>query len=239
MWAQLGLPSRPTLARLTSVVALGAALLLMVPARGTPPAPAPDPAPAPARELMVDTAQSQVHFDIGVLVVMRRSGTFSELEGSVAVDADAKVARILIRIPSASARMRDPEQTELLLSPDFFDARAHPWIEFRSDSMPLESSQASEVHGSLRIRGIERPVVFALQADACLANPGLTRCQVRVEGSIKRSTFGMVGFKRTLADTVHLRINLVLRRSPKSKHLASAQRASTKTKAGRVRKSSS
>jgi len=234
MRAQLGVPSRPTLGGLNVALGLGAALLLMAPARGTTPV----PVPTPARELIVDTAQSQVHFDIGVLVVMRRSGTFSELEGSVVIDADAKLAQILIRIPTASARMRDPEQTELLLSPDFFDARAHPWIEFRSDAMPLESTQASKVHGSLRIRGIERPVVFAVQADRCLAEHGLRRCQVRVEGSIKRSAFGMVQFKRTLADTVHLRIDVVLRPEPKGKRVASIQRATAKpTAAARARKS--
>lgn len=200
---------------------LAAALLLMAAAGAA--------TGVPARELIVDSAASQVHFEIGVLVVMRKKGTFTELEGSVAVDHASGHANIAIRIPAKSARMKDPEHTQLLLSPDFFDARAHPWIEFNSDAMPLESTKARRIQGTLTIRGIERPVMFAVSADACLAQPGLRQCRVRVEGSIRRSAFGMVEFKRTLADHVHLRIEVVLK--PETAKVAGAKRPAAKPKA--------
>ena len=185
--------------------------------------------------LVVDSAESKVHFDIGVLMVLRRSGTFSALEGSVQMDAAGRLANILIRIPTRSVRMRDPDQAALLLSPDFFDADAHPWIEFRSDSLPLESTKSRQVPGTLSIRGVERPVVFSVQADSCFDGPGLRRCHVRVEGTVKRSSFGMVGYKRTLADQVRLRIDVVLR--PGVKKAAALKRAlSRREPAKRARK---
>ncbi len=203
-------------------VGIGAALLLIVATAGasTP------TSPSPARELIVDSAASKVYFDIGVLVVLRKSGTFSGLEGAIGVDSAAGQANISIRIPAKSAHMKDPEHTQLLLSPDFFDARTHPWIEFRSTAMPLTSSKARRIKGTLTIRGVERPVTFAVSADACLDEPGLRQCQVRVEGSIKRSAFGMVEFKRTLGDTVHLRIEVVLK--PEAVKVAKAKRPAPK-----------
>lgn len=214
-WDCEAIQVRPVLGRGFSFPAL-ALLLMSAHANAAP-------AVAVNRALIVDSVDSKVHFDIGVLVVLRRSGTFSAIEGQVDVDASGKLAHILIRIPTKSARMKDPDQTALLLSPDFFDARSHPWIVFRSDALPLEAAKAKRVRGSLAIRGVERPVVFQVQADACLDDPGLRRCHVRVEGSVRRSSFGMVEYKRTLADQVRLRIDVVLRPAEKSKSVAAAK----------------
>jgi len=166
---------------------------------------------AAAKILNIDPQRSVVHFDIGVLLVLRRSGTFSSLEGTIEVDSQAQSASIRVRIPAATAHMKDPDQTRLLLSDDFFDAAQHPWIEFSSEAFSLKpSSSARQVRGRLLIRGVERSVVFSVTAGACLDAPGTAPCNVRVDGQVKRSNFGMVSHRRTLGDQVRLRIEVAL-----------------------------
>ena len=63
-------------------------------------------------------------------------------------------------------------------------------------------SHAGELSGQLTVRGITQPVRFALLPTEC-ARPAYD-CAIRVNGTIRRSQFGMGSFRGTLADKVEL-----------------------------------
>ncbi len=157
------------------------------------------------RTIPIDASNARVEFDIMALWVLHRRGHFGELHGSLTISTDGQSAAIDVRIRVDSVQMRDRDHVDLLLSPAFFDAAQHPWIEFRSDAFALSGDTRLALPGTLNVRGISRPARFDIDLGSC--RPGLPEpCTVIVDGVLQRSRFGMTEYRRTLADKVNLQI---------------------------------
>jgi polyisoprenoid-binding protein YceI len=155
--------------------------------------------------LRIDASNARVEFDIAALWVLHRRGHFDELHGNLTISADGQNAEIDVRIRVDSVQMKDRNHVDLLLSPAFFDAVHHPWIEFRSDVFALSGDALLALPGTLSVRGISRRVRFDVDLGNC--RPGLPEsCTVVVDGVLQRSRFGMTEYRRTLADKVYLQI---------------------------------
>jgi polyisoprenoid-binding protein YceI len=169
-------------------------------------------APLP-RSIRIDASNARVEFDIMALWVLHRRGHFGDLHGSLKMSADGQSAEIDVRIRVDSVQMKDRDHVDLLLSPAFFDAAQHPWIEFRSDTFALSSDSRLALPGTLTVRGISRRVRFDVDLGSC--RPGLPEsCTVIVDGVLQRSRFGMTEYRRTLSDKVRLRIAVRLGEGP-------------------------
>jgi polyisoprenoid-binding protein YceI len=102
-----------------------------------------------------------------------------------------------------------------LLSPDFFDAAAHPEITFASEPFAATADGHLDLSGTLTIRGISRAVpahgTLAVGAVDLYGNP---RVGVALETTIDRRDFGIVwsadlpSGQPALADEVALDVNL-------------------------------
>lgn len=161
------------------------------------------------RRLPIDASSASVAFEIAALWILRRHGRFEQIDGSLDIASDGVSARIAVRIGVDSVRMADPDHVELLLSPAFFDAERHPWIEFQSDAFALSGTTPAALPGTLTVRGVSRRVRFDVRLGSCRA--GLPEaCTVVVDGVLERSRFGMTEYSRTLADKVHLTITAAL-----------------------------
>jgi len=161
------------------------------------------------RVFRIDASAARVEFDIAALWILHRRGHLSDIDGSVQISADGQSAEIQVRIRVDSVRMKDPDHVELLLSPAFFDAAQHPWIEFRSDAFALSGDTRLALPGELSVRDIRRRVDFSIDLGNC--RPDLPEpCTVTVDGVLQRSHFGMTEYRRTLADKVHLKIEATL-----------------------------
>jgi polyisoprenoid-binding protein YceI len=157
------------------------------------------------RTILIDASNARVEFDIAALWVLHRRGHFGDLQGSLMISADGQSAEIDVRIRVDSVQMKDRDHVDLLLSPAFFDAAHHPWIEFRSDAFALSGDTRLALPGTLAVRGISRRVRFDVDLGSC--RPGLPEsCTVIVDGVLQRSRFGMTEYRRTLADKVYLQI---------------------------------
>lgn len=155
--------------------------------------------------LQLDSANTRVEFEIAALWLLRRHGAFADVVGRIDRDPAAGTAIISVRIRVDSVRMKDPDHVRLLLSPEFFDAAQHPWIEFRSDPFAVDGAERGALPGSLSVRGITRRVRFSIDRGHCDLRAA-DGCEVIVDGTLQRSRFGMSGYRRTLADKVHLKI---------------------------------
>jgi polyisoprenoid-binding protein YceI len=182
---------------------LAALMLVLASANGAAAAVAPDPDMPSA--LQLDSRNTEVEFEIAALWILRRHGRFTEVAGRIDSDPTAGTAVISVRIRVDSVRMKDPDHVRLLLSPEFFDAAQHPWIEFRSEPFAIEGKAQASLPGSLSLRGVTRKVRFDIDRGHCDLRVG-AGCEVVVNGSLKRSRFGMTEYRRTLADKVHLKI---------------------------------
>lgn len=168
---------------------------------GTGPALAGDP---PRSEIIhLDATRSEVGFRVKVLWLLGVRGHFGDIDGSVRLDPFRNELRVDARIGVASVRMSSTSYEEWVKSPEFFDAAAHPQIEFSSEPFPRARLRAGgELPGELTVRGVRQPVRFDLQPAEC-DRPAYD-CPIRVNGAIRRSTFGMGSHRGTLADKVEL-----------------------------------
>lgn len=158
-----------------------------------------------AQTLRIDAARTVVDFQIAALWILRRSGRFDGIDGTLEIAAGGESAQIRVRIEVDSVRMKDPDHVELLLSPAFFDAARYPLIEFESAPFALSGASSLALPGRLTVRGISRQVRFNLDLRECRPGPPAP-CKVIVDGVLQRSQFGMTEYRRTLAEDVHLRI---------------------------------
>jgi polyisoprenoid-binding protein YceI len=165
--------------------------------------------PPVAASLAIDSTNARVEFDVAALWILHRRGYFGDIDGKLEFSADGQSARFDVRLRVDSVQMKDPDHVALLLSPDFFDAARHPWIEFRSDAFALSGATRLALPGTLTVRGIIQRVQFDVDLGDC--RPGLPQaCTVIVDGALQRSRFGMLEYRRTLADKVYLKITAEL-----------------------------
>jgi len=157
------------------------------------------------RTYPIDASIARVEFDVAALWILHRRGHFDHIDGSLRLAADGQSATIEVRLRVDSVRMKDRDHVELLLSPAFFHAAQHPWIEFRSDPFALSGARNLGLPGTLTVRGITRRVRFDVALGSC--RPDFPEpCTVTVDGVLQRSRFGMHEYRRTLADKVYLSI---------------------------------
>lgn len=160
-------------------------------------------APPTGGIIRLDASRSDVGFRVKVMWLLGVRGHFGKVDGTVRLDPFRNELRVDARIDAASVRMASASYEEWVKSPEFFDAAAHPQIEFTSDAFPRARLRAGgELPGQLTVRGVRQPVQFDLKPAAC-DRPAYD-CPIRVAGAIRRSMFGMGSHRGTLADKVEL-----------------------------------
>lgn len=158
---------------------------------------------------LVDTGSSEAEFRARVFAVITISGRFDRVAGQIDVDRERGLARVDTAVDLASLGMANTAHADWALSPAFFDAERHPEARFRADDVPLGVLAAGGVlHGQLSLRGVRRPVAFRLQPRDCALDPARP-CALVLEGSVRRTDFGMQAERHAVADRVQLRITVL------------------------------
>ena len=140
---------------------------------------------------------------------MRAEGRFTEIAGELKPRPDGQ-CEVHVRVRADTVAYDGPEwMAKLTRSPAFLDAKAHPDVGFDSHAFPAHWLNAGgSLRGTLRLRGRERPVEFALQAAECPA-PGIG-CAIRVRGEVSRRDFGMQAYRFTVRDAVRFEFSIQL-----------------------------
>ena len=137
----------------------------------------------PAGTWAVDKTHSNVGFAVEYMAGTF-SGTFSDFDAVVADGAlkgSAKVASIQVKDPNLEAHLQGPE---------FFDAATYPAITFVSTSFTKSSDTAYVVTGNLTMRGVTKPVTFAVTTWARIPGPQAAASTTRHDFSPRRSGVG-------------------------------------------------
>jgi polyisoprenoid-binding protein YceI len=139
-----------------------------------------------------------------VAATLRADGDVLALEGSAVVES------ISVAEP--------PAMRASVLGPDFFDARRHPEVTFRSTAVRLSGDGRAEVDGELTIRGITRPVTGTGHFAAPRASSFGEVAGLHLQTNFDRREFGfawqieMPGGGNALGWDVQLTIDLLLKR---------------------------
>lgn len=170
--------------------------------------------PATASELLgqIDPAYSRAEFSLRVVWVRKLEGHFEYIQGAVSHPAPG-LFDVEVKIGAQSLAMKNPDHAEWARSPEFFDARRHPWIAFEARGAPTALlREGGELQGQLSLRGVTRPASFELLPASC-ARPGID-CAVEAHGELQRSEFGMDARRWAVSDKVKLALSFRVRQAP-------------------------
>jgi polyisoprenoid-binding protein YceI len=137
-------------------------------------------------------------------------GRFDKKQGTIELDRAAKVGRIDIQIDITSLRTGVPAFDAALMSPEFFDATAHPSARFVADRFGFDGDKLNRVNGTLSLRGKTLPLTLTALRFNCYLNPLFRRevCGGDFEAQIKRSDWGVGPGSPLIADEVKLLIQV-------------------------------
>lgn len=171
------------------------------------------PALLPGDSARFAEAQTRFGFELRTRWGQRVVGSFPEHDGELAVLPDGR-HQVHIALATAAVEVAGSERyTELARGPGFFDAGRYPTVEFVSEPHPAAlAHDGGRLRGRLSMHGISRMETFVVLPSEC-ARPGLD-CDVVANGSVRRTDYGLDGWKLALTDTV--RFSLRVRLQPET-----------------------
>jgi polyisoprenoid-binding protein YceI len=174
---------------------------------------------------VVDPVHSFPAFSIGHLGMATIRGRFEDMNGKVVLDTAAKTGSVDIHIKAATVNTGDARheagsygarnygpraRDEHLRSQDFFNVAEFPEILFKSTKVNFNGDAVDSVEGNLTMVGVTRPVKLRVTAFKCGPNPFTKKpmCGADLEGSVKRTDFGLKFGVPAISDEVKLEIGI-------------------------------
>ncbi|HEY3381734.1 MAG TPA: YceI family protein [Vicinamibacterales bacterium] len=142
----------------------------------------------------VDTPHTAAQFSVRHMMVSNVRGEFTKTTGTVQWDGkDFSTAVVDVTIDAASISTREPRRDAHLKSADFFDVEKYPTLTFKSTKIEPAGPGKLRMAGNLTIRGVTKPVVFAVEGPTPpVKDPmGVQRVGASASTTINRKDFGV------------------------------------------------
>jgi len=168
------------------------------------------PAWADAPTYRVEPSLTTAEFAVAHLGVFHQHGRFARMSGRIAYDPAVPTGRVDFDISSASVTTGWSVRDAFVRSEAMFDAEHHPLVQFRSTHLEFEGDRLARIDGDLTLRGVTRPVSFAVTHMACGREllAGRDGCDAEAGGTIRRSDFAMDFAWPLIGDEVELRFRV-------------------------------
>lgn len=142
----------------------------------------------------IDRPHSRIGFSVRHAMVTTVRGAFADYDSTLYFDgARPSESRAEIVIQVASVDTGVEQRDAHLVGKDFFDARRHPEMAFRSTSTIHEGGETFRMAGDLTIRGVARPVELQLDYLGSVVDPfGFERAGFDGTTTIDRTDWGLV-----------------------------------------------
>lgn len=112
----------------------------------------------------LEPGHTAAHFQARHMMVTWVRGSFSNIRGTLQFDPRTPAATAVdIEIDARTLHSGDRDRDEHLLSADFLDAPAHPWILFKSTRVDQLGDSDYRVVGELTIRGVTREAALEVR----------------------------------------------------------------------------
>jgi polyisoprenoid-binding protein YceI len=147
---------------------------------------------APAK-YTIDKDHSKIGFSVRHMMISEVIGHFKEFEGSFTFDADKDaLSEGHFVAQAASIDTDNAKRNEHLQSPDFFDVKKFPLIEFKNTKLKKVSKDKYKWSGDLMMHGETHPFTFDLEHKGTIKDPyGNMRAGFQATGVLKRSAWGL------------------------------------------------
>jgi polyisoprenoid-binding protein YceI len=166
----------------------------------------------------IDPLHSFPNFTVNHLGMTMIHGRFERMTGKVTLDSAAKTGAFEVKIPTATVSTGDARREggtprsrdEHLRSADFFNSSEFPEMVYKSTKLNFAGDKLESVEGNLTLLGVTKPVKLNVTHFNCGPHPGNKRamCGAYVEGTIKRTDFGMKFGVPAVSDEVKLAIGV-------------------------------
>jgi polyisoprenoid-binding protein YceI len=172
---------------------------------------------AAPQTFVADPLHSFPNFTINHLGMSTIHGRFDRMNAKIVLDQAAKTGSIEAKIATSSISTGDgkrPDGTrsrdDHLRSTDFFNSAEFPEMVYKSTRLNFNGDAVESVDGSLTLLGVTKPVKLTVMSFKCGAHPFSKKpmCGAVVEGTIKRTDFGMKFGVPAISDDVKLAISL-------------------------------
>jgi polyisoprenoid-binding protein YceI len=165
----------------------------------------------------IDQQHSFPNFTINHLGMTNIHGRFDRMAGKVVFDPAAKSGSLEAKIATASISTGDARRTdgvrsrdEHLRSADFFNAAEFPEMVYKSTRMNFNGDRLESIDGNLTLLGVTKPLRLTVSSFNCGPHPFSKKpmCGAYVEGTVKRSEYGMKYGVPAISDDVKLAISV-------------------------------
>jgi polyisoprenoid-binding protein YceI len=118
---------------------------------------------------------------------------FDKTSGKIILDKEAKQGSVDVTIQTTSVNTGYALFNEHIQAEDFFDTAEFPTATFTSNKLNFKGDKLSSIDGTLTIKGIAKPVTFAVTSFLCMPHPMAKKdaCGANATAVIKRSDFNM------------------------------------------------
>ena len=141
----------------------------------------------------IDKEHTSLEFEITHLMISTVKGRFDDFEGAIKLD-DKKNTLLSIegKAKADSINTNQEKRDKHLKSPDFFDAKKFPTLDFEATSIKLTKGKSSKIKATLTIHGVKKNVTVNLTFKGVVTDPwGAEKAVVDAETTINRKDFGL------------------------------------------------
>jgi len=144
-----------------------------------------------AEAFRIDPVHSKALFRVHHLGAGMFYGRFNDVSGSIQFDPAGGGPTFDVSIAVESVDTGNEKLDGHLKSPDFFNAKEHPKLTFKSRSATKSSETSYEVSGDLTIHGVTRPLTAKVEWTGTAQKAMGKRCGFETIFTVKRSDFDM------------------------------------------------
>ena len=163
----------------------------------------------------IDPDHSLIEFRVAHMVVSKTSGRFTDYQGFVEMDTDAKTIHVIeATINAASVNTNHDKRDAHLRNPDFLDVKQYPTMTYKMKSAKKQGDSYTII-GDFTLRGVTKEVTLVSTFNGVAKDPwGGTRAGFSAEGKLNRKDFGMVWNKTldsgglVVGNEVHIRLEI-------------------------------
>lgn len=141
---------------------------------------------------MTDPAHSSFQFAVRHMKVAIFRAAFDDATATIVADDAGIRAEGTAAVESVSIRKPAEFREHVVYGPDFFDAKNHPTIAFRTSQVILNDDGTCAADADLTIKGITKPVSATGTYSLPVADPfGAVRAGVELTARVDRRDWGM------------------------------------------------
>lgn len=162
----------------------------------------------------IEKSRTKLEFAVRHMMIHTVRGTFREYDAELDIDdEDLTKSSVKAKIATKSVSTKDSLRDEYLVSANFFNPGAYPYIEYESTSVRLSGKKVS-VSGRLKIREKEHQLILngAVKGPASGFGGGPRRLTFELNGEVEREPYDLVfnGAVETVSIVVGKKVNLLL-----------------------------